>query len=239
MKLDIGYGDLFEIRRKECKAPAVSDFSVLYLSDFHFNKYSESITINIIRHINEMNPDIILLGGDYVDTKKGLKYFIKLLHFLSHRNNVFAVAGNHDYFFGIKTIEQVIVGNNIKWIEKKSILLNINDMVVQIDGNNLFRKNSESLFSILCLHKPINISHFKDNYDLAFGGHLHGCQLVLWQNNKGLFPGRLFYRWNLLETKLDNCQYIISKGLGDTLPIRYNCAKDMIFVNITSNAKLS
>jgi len=26
--------------------------------------------------------------------------------------------------------------------------------------------------------------------------------------------------------------YIISKGLGDTLPIRYNCRKDMIFVRV-------
>jgi uncharacterized protein len=49
---------------------------------------------------------------------------------------------------------------------------------------------------------------------------------------KGLFPGRFFYKWNILEKQIDGCLYAISKGVGDTLPIRYDCPKDILLVEI-------
>lgn len=32
-----------------------------------------------------------------------------------------------------------------------------------------------------------------------------------------------------------NCRYFISKGLGDTFPVRYNCPKDSILVEINTS----
>jgi predicted MPP superfamily phosphohydrolase len=82
------------------------------------------------------------------------------------------------------------------------------------------------------MHKPTDIKHFAERYNLAFAGHLHGCQFVLWKSNQKLFPGNFFYQFNILESIKNNCHYFISKGLGDTLPIRYNCKRDLIFIEV-------
>ncbi len=235
MKLAIGANDHFEVRHEQYPSGIAASFSILYLSDLHLNRLGKSIISKIITKINELNPDIILLGGDYVDSRKQLVYLDTLLQALSKRKNVFAIAGNHDYRFGISTIRQIMEANNIGWIENASATISIHNSTIQIDGSKPCIKKSKADFSILCLHQPVDIKRFKDQYQLAFAGHLHGCQFVLWQNDKGLYPGRFFYKWNLLEKREGNCRYFISKGMGDTLPARYNCAKEMIFVQVTGN----
>ena len=146
---------------------------------------------------------------------------------------MFAIAGNHDYFSGISKVKDVILANNIIWIEKASYVLNFQGRNIQIDGNQPGKALGNADFAILCLHKPIDVAPYQEKYNLVFAGHLHGGQFVFWQNKKGLFPGRFFYRWNILKAKIGNCNYYVSKGMGDTLPVRYNCKKDIIFVKVS------
>ena len=235
MKLEIGSNDHFEVRHEIYPANITGAFSILYLSDLHLNRFGKSIIEKIVSHINELDPDIILLGGDYVDFKRQLVHLDRLLKGLSHRKNVLAIAGNHDYRFGVDTIEKLMKANHIGWIENDSVTLSINNNTIRIDGSKPVAEKSQADFSILCLHEPVDINLFKNNYHLAFAGHLHGCQFVFWQNHKGLYPGRLFYKWNTLLKSQDDCRYYISKGMGDTLPVRLNCSKEMIFVQVTSN----
>lgn len=231
MKLEIGSGHSFEVRVEHCTVDGAEDFSVLYLSDFHFNKHSQAITTKIVDKIQELDPSIVLLGGDYVDSKSGFLYLTILMKALSQRENVFAIAGNHDYFWGISAIQTIITDHNALWIEKKSVTLDVQNTRIQIDGNQPTNQPADAGFSILCLHRPINIAAYKNTYDLVLAGHLHGSQFVFWQSEQGLYPGRWFYKWNRLKMQYDGGQYLISKGLGDTLPIRYNCKKDVILVN--------
>ncbi len=236
MKLEIGNHPNFEIRKEIHIHGMKKPFSILYLCDLHFNKWSETMVRKIIDCIDQLNPSLLLMGGDYVDSKKGLHYFKTLMKAIAHRENIFAIAGNHDYFWGLKTVQKVITENNGHWIEKSSNTIRMNGINVQIDGNKL-SSSIEADFRILCLHKPINLE--QHNYDLAFAGHLHGGQLVLKQTKKGLYPGRIFYKWNRLKIKFNSTILFISKGLGDTLPIRFNCKKDVIFINIQNQNKTS
>jgi len=105
-------------------------------------------------------------------------------------------------------------------------------LTIQLDGGRPAAPLPDTDFSILCLHKPMDVVKVAHRYKLIFAGHLHGGQVVLWSGEKGLYPGRLFYKWNRLSADFGNCQYLISRGLGDTLPIRYNCKKEAILVEI-------
>jgi predicted MPP superfamily phosphohydrolase len=234
MKLEIGYKHLFEVRKESFAAKCPEGFSILFMSDLHFNRYSGTTCLSIIDKINELNPDIILLGGDYADSKRGLYHLRVLLGSLSHRQNVFAVAGNHDHFFGFETIKDIMHENNVNWIEKSSDKFKFKGTIIRIDGNMLQEKGNEDL-SILLLHKPLDIAN--SSYDLSFAGHLHGSQFVFWRSGECLYPGRVFYKWNRLGFSNGNSRYFISKGMGDTLPIRYNCKKDMIFLEVGSSTQ--
>lgn len=235
MKLEIGYNKaLFEVRKVQLEYTNAGSFSVAYLSDFHFTRFSQDVTERLIEMLNELNPDIVLLGGDYLDSKNGIPHFETFLKSFADRKNVFAVAGNHDYSFGLEKIEKLITAANINWIEKKSVVVNIRNTNVQIDGNLPSAQNKAAI-AILCLHHPIDIEPYKKSYAMAFAGHLHGCQFVLWQSGESLYPGRLFYKWNVLQKKVGECIYYISKGLGDTIPARYNCKRDIVFVEVNKN----
>ncbi|MEO6228586.1 MAG: metallophosphoesterase [Ferruginibacter sp.] len=239
MKLEIGSNDHFEIRRVQCNAAAGKGFTVLYLSDLHFKRNSYQLIVKMIDQIDELNPDIILLGGDYIDFKSQLPKLDRLLEVLSKRDNVFAIAGNHDYTFNIDIIRERMERHNIYWLENNSVCVTINNSIIQLDGTKPGKRKASVDLAILCLHQPINIQKFHTEYDIAFAGHLHGCQFVFWQKDKKLYPGRLFYKWNLLEQTDGNCNYYISKGMGDTLPVRFNCSKEMVFVQVPANHSIN
>ncbi|MFN7119988.1 MAG: metallophosphoesterase [Saprospiraceae bacterium] len=232
-RLEIGYNFPVLVREEQLFNSDFESFSIMYLSDFHFNKYNGNLVLPIIKIIQQYDPAILLLGGDYVDTKGGFCHFTRLLYALSMRKNVFAVAGNHDYFYGINAIKESMLNNNIQWVEQSSVIISIKDIMIQIDGNKLSNdKNDSNCFKILCLHKPLNIKSITNNYHVAFAGHLHGCQCVLWENDKGLYPGRLFYPYNVLKTNVKNFHFYVSRGLSDTLPIRYNCSREAVLVRV-------
>lgn len=236
MKLEIGYNHPFEIRRETYVAGCNASFSVLYLSDLHFTRSSGQMTETIAAAIEKLDPSIILFGGDYSDSQHGLVHLNTLMQAVAHRKNVFAIAGNHDSRW-IERIKTIAYNNNVQWIEKRSVHVNIAGARIRIDGNCITTANSDCDFSILALHKPVNAEQMKNNYNLALAGHLHGSQFVFWRSGEGLFPGKLFYRWNILKTKADDCLYMISKGLGDTLPIRYNCKRDVLLIQVTPNTQ--
>lgn len=230
--LEIGYNHGFEIRNEVYFTAVKSEISVMYLSDLHFNKFSNKVVTDLIETINKINPTIILLGGDFTDSKKGLVQFENLLNGITNRKHIYAIAGNHDYFFGINKIKEICLQNNINWIEKTQVVIELTSLKILIDGNIVTENNLVYDLAILCLHKPIETKNLKRSYHLIFAGHLHGSQFVFWKKNESLFPGKWFYKWNILKQTNLNSLYLISKGLGDTLPIRYNCKKDILLVTI-------
>lgn len=234
MKLEIGYNHAFEVRHVGCVAPTGPEFTVLYLSDLHLTRCSGPTVRRLEETIARLNPRVILLGGDYVDSTQGLQHFTQLVEGLAKREHVFAIAGNHDLFFGVQKIQQLIEAHNLVWLADKPVEIHIDGRRVQITGNIARERAAGVDFSILCLHQPVDLTAVHCHFDLAFAGHLHGSQVVLWRSAQGLFPGRFFYRWNRLQATVGKCLYLISKGLGDTLPLRYNCPKDVVFVTLTS-----
>ncbi|PJJ61172.1 metallophosphoesterase [Hymenobacter chitinivorans] len=232
MRLEIGYNHDFEVREETYLTATGPTFTVLYLSDLHLTPWSGPTIRKLEQTITRLNPRLLLLGGDYVDYAKGLPHFARLMEFLATRELVFAVAGNHDTFFGLERLRQLAERNNLVWLTDTAVELTLDGHRVRISPVPITEPTEGVDFSILCLHKPLDVTTLRCLPDLAFAGHLHGSQFVFWQSAQGLFPGRFFYRWNILKATVGRCLYLISKGLGDTLPVRYNCRKDVVFVTV-------
>jgi uncharacterized protein len=234
MKLELGYDHPFEVRKYGCLAEGASGTRILYLSDFHYNRFGQRLAENVSSAIEEINPAIVLLGGDYADSKKGVNYFKRMMESITGGRKVFAIAGNHDRR-RIRQIRAIVEECNGVWLEKKSAIIDLGNFKIRIDGGLPATRSSEADFSILCLHRPIDTEDIAHRYQVIFAGHLHAGQMVLWQRENGLYPGRIIYKWNRLAARFGDCQFLISKGLGDTLPIRYNCRKDVILVELVSS----
>ncbi len=236
MKLEIGYNASFEIRKEVYFSDrCATGFSVLYLSDLHLNRAGGNLVQALIATLKLLDPSIILFGGDYVDSRAGLVHLQTLLKALAGRKHLFAIGGNHDSFFGAALLQEMFLAHNVSWLREQPSTICLGSAKIEISPDFKAPVSPEAPdFSILLLHRPVPLEKFQERYELAFAGHLHGCQAVLWKRKESLFPGRLFYRWNRLKAAGGACRYYISKGLGDTLPIRYNCKKDLLFVTVKS-----
>jgi len=231
MKLEIGYKYPPEVRRYTYPSEALSGKRLVYISDLHYHRVSRPRVNRHILQIRQLGPDILLLGGDYVDTPSGLSNFQHLIESVGH-TPVFAIAGNHDSPY-IRRIRAIVENSGASWIHNDKTTFQLGSARIKIDGTlPATSPGAETAdLSILCLHHPIDIQNIAHRYNLVFAGHLHGGQIVLWQNEKGLYPVKWRYPLNQLDMAYGACRYIISKGLGDTLPIRYACPRDIIVVD--------
>jgi hypothetical protein len=56
MKLELGYNHPFEIRRYHFLSEKFSGTRILYLSDFHYNRFGGRLAEHIAREVGEINP---------------------------------------------------------------------------------------------------------------------------------------------------------------------------------------
>ena len=64
-------------------------------------------------------------------------------------------------------------------------------------------------------------------------GHLHGGQCVLATRRGRLYPAAWIYRWHGLRFAEWGAVLLVSRGAGDTLPVRFNCPREVILCMIT------
>lgn len=231
-KFEIGYRFKDgEIRRENLVEKGFYNISIIYLSDFHFNGYGAELKDFILDSIHDIHPDLILFGGDYVDFQSGYKFLDELFSSVGIKYKCLAIFGNHDYFFGIEKLMVCMKSNNIEFIDEFKII-EINGVSIQIDSKRGGEENFNTDVNILLLHEPISRKKIKKKYDLILAGHLHGCQFKLWEKEGYSYPGAFLYANNFTRSYKQESLYLISKGLGDTLPIRYNCRKEILLINI-------
>lgn len=231
-KLELGHGASFEVREVACPASPGESFRVLYLADLHLTRWGGPLVNQLLAVIPQLDPQLVLLGGDYVDSRRGLPHFARLLQLLASYPHVYVVAGNHDRWFGLAELRGLVEAHHLVWLAGDTRLIELAGRRVQVSSRTDCPRAAGVDFSIVCLHEPRSLPPGPAAHDLVLAGHLHGGQVVLWQETKGLYPGRLFYRWNILQARLGRCLYVVSKGLGDTLPVRYNCPRDVVLVTV-------
>ncbi|WP_165305092.1 metallophosphoesterase [Pedobacter sp. SYP-B3415] len=232
MKLELGYNHDFEVRDTGMKLAGMPTLRILFISDLHFGWFSAKTVRKLLEKISELDPHLILFGGDYIDLPGGRRHLASLLGGLPPLANVFAIAGNHDYLFGLNRTRKIFESKGATWLHNTSTSITIGGREILLCGNTTSPPPTNAALSILFTHRPADFETCAKNFQIVFGGHLHGGQVVLWQNARGLYPGRLFYRWNVLEKRSATCRYFMSKGMGDTLPIRFNCKRDIILLRI-------
>ena len=73
------------------------DMTIAFLSDFQRRDADPAFVQRAVDMVNSRNPDLVLLGGDYVENSADEIPSIKPLKNLQSRYGVYGVMGNHDY----------------------------------------------------------------------------------------------------------------------------------------------
>ena len=207
---------------------------VLFISDIHLGLFqSEKVCRQILDTISLNKPELILIGGDLVDSRKGIPLIRAFIEKLSTVSKVAVVPGNHDHKACIKSIrEAVILGKGI-WLEDRPLLLICNKgRKCEIIGK-LEQLSGKHDYSVLCTHDP---AIFPDavarKINLTLAGHLHGGQFVLYRHRGINFPGYFLNKWTRDIHKIKDSVLIVSKGITELLPIRFNCPREVVLCTL-------
>jgi uncharacterized protein len=219
--LKIGSADRL-LLREECFGTNFG-LRLLYISDLHLSRRNEHIAAQVLEAAHHSQPDIIILGGDLVDTKHGLPLLLDTLRALPAP--VWAIAGNHDEIVGIDLVRACVESAGARWLDTELSL----SQGLTLSG----RCTPATDFTALCAHNPeVFPQAVACGFRLVLAGHLHGCQAVFGDWHGRWYPGAWFYRWNGPRFIQGESTMIVSRGVHDTLPVRWNCPREVILCSL-------
>jgi uncharacterized protein len=228
--------EIVERQETICFYGGQEKLSIIHISDIHL-WYSTTILKKLETIITKNNPDLIILTGDYYDTPKGAYNFRDFLCKISQKHTTLFIKGNHDNIYGTKISNLLLniqncfsVENNIYTLQSKKG--NRYNLTSWENRQNLPRIKNDK--NIILIHNPEKIKENElSNIDLILAGHLHGGQFIFFKTkNNSNFPGCLIYKHCADRKLINKTTLIVSKGLGDTFPLRLNCPKEIVKINI-------
>jgi predicted MPP superfamily phosphohydrolase len=211
---------------------------VLFVADIHAGPYMSRNRMNrLVERINAEEPDVVLLGGDYVGGRmKGAKIFYPAIAGVEAPEGVFAVMGNHDAWEGEEEAHTGMAEAGITLLENEAVRLERGGESIWIAGlEDAYTGSPDATaaaepitvedFAMLVSHNPDvfaeQLQPTKEYWDLAMAGHTHGGQVSLFGMISPFSPskhgGRYLHGWkNEWDTDI-----LISNGIGTvTAPIR-------------------
>lgn len=210
---------------------------IIFISDIQYDNpvyYLKKLSCKVVNMVNNMHPDIIILGGDIIHggdwtNKKVLKILGKL-----KAPHIIGVLGNHDYY-DLPEVKKFYKDNNFILLRNKGIEL----MGIRFYGVDDHRSGNPQVdnqkYDILISHNPDYFEEVPLNYSkLGISGHFHGGQIVLFGKAPAViseYGQKYRYGW----TKAQNMNVYVSSGLGGwlfNLPVRHNASPEIVVWNI-------
>ena len=183
------------------------NMTIAFLSDFQRRDADPAFVQRAVDIVNSKNPDLVLLGGDYVEKSIDELPSIAPLKDLKSRYGVYGVMGNHDYLaFGFArdvggdaALAQQIIGffetpnytndsqndgikilrNEKVIIDEKVTLIGLDDLWANLRDESKAHADKSTGYKILISHNQDELDIKKENADLYLFGHTHCGQIRL------------------------------------------------------------
>lgn len=232
---------------------------IAFATDFHVGCPSVGLeeTHAIVQKINEIKPDIILLGGDFLISGVLLGTKIKpapiaaILGELKAPLGVYSVLGNHDWWEDGQGMWRALEQQNIKVLENNVVHVSRDDGSFWLAGlaDDTTRKpdldatlaqvdNFDPV--IMLAHDPAAFMTMNDIPVVTLCGHTHGGQIVIPYVMPLVVPGRAPMKYAYGHIHEQERDLIVSSGIGTSiLPVRFGRRPEVVEINITGKGDVS
>jgi predicted MPP superfamily phosphohydrolase len=212
-------------------------FKIIFVSDIHHGKsYSIKRVRSLVEKVNKLKPDIILLGGDYVNSdKKYIEPCFDELRNLKATYGVYGVMGNHDHYEDAELTSKSMAKAGIVQLDNNGIWINKASDKIKIGGVGDLWEDKQDLrpilsetkvedFVLLMSHNPDFAEEINsDKIDLVLSGHTHGGQVTLFGLWAPLTPSSYGQKYKTGVIETPNTKVLVSNGIGNAMdyPIRF------------------
>lgn len=230
------------------KAAAAKEWTIAVASDIHLgNVVGNRHLTRLVKRVNAMNPDLILLPGDVIDDS--IEPFIRnqmsrTLEQLKAKHGIYAVLGNHEYYgghieefvsqmrsIGIPVLrdERVEIANSLYVAGRKDKTAETADPDGRLSAGELLAGMDLAKPVIMMDHQPTKFQQAADaGVDLLLCGHTHRGQFA---PNHWITKKLFELDWGYMMK--DAMHVIVSSGFGSWgPPIRIASRSEIIQVKL-------
>lgn len=227
--------NLINVKNVYIKDDQLVGMKIVYLSDLHYRKHDELKLKRIIQKVNQNKPDLILFGGDFVnsfdnDKELNIKKIKSYISLLKSNYGIYAILGNHDE--NINDLDIKILNNSNIYIKNKNLyIIGVEDETIGSPNLDL-AFNGTNIPRILLIHNPDLYPIINEKVNLVLAGHNHGGQINIPIIGPLFIPAKTGrkYLYGFYDDKYK--KMFVTRGLGTSiLPIRFNCPPEIVVVN--------
>jgi len=219
---------------------AFHGYRVAFLTDTHVVGFvRREFYRAVVDQVNRFDPDLILLGGDFVTWRRHIPLMADvLLTDLKARDAVLAVLGNHDYWANGDEVKAAMSAKGVQFIINKSHVIRRNGAelpVVGIDEVYRGQPDVDAAFAGVKRGPRIGVTHHPDlidqvddrRIDLLVCGHTHGGQIRLPFFGPLVVPSKHEGRYAAGFHRVGEVLMYVSRGIGAIPPIRILCRPEV------------
>lgn len=215
---------------KRYRVKGIGKKRIVFVSDFHIGKYEIARLKKIVKKINELNPDLVLSGGDFIKGHSG-RHSLPIEQTVKELKNINApmitVLGNHDLSFDKYSVKTTLEQNGITVLDNTNT--KVGDFSISGIGDKRVNPAQISLalegtngYRIVLSHTPDIYFDVKDDVDLILAGHVHGGQVRVPFFGALICPSKYGTKFSCGDFNETQNRMIVTKGLGTSiLPVRF------------------
>jgi predicted MPP superfamily phosphohydrolase len=185
------------VRRVTVPLPnlAAPSYTIVQLTDVHIGwTLGAHFARTVVEKVNALSPDLIVLTGDIVDGHvRELASEVEPLRELSAKDGVYAVTGNHEYYWNVDAWLAHLGSLGIRYLRNEHVVIRDAFTLAGTDdissramasghGEDIPRAlagRDPALPTVLLAHHPQSLRGARTaGVDLQLSGHTHGGQLL-------------------------------------------------------------
>ena len=244
-----------DVREVKVVIPGLSKeydgYRVVQLTDLHVSRLLTGAWLRqVVEKTNALNADLILLTGDMIDgTVANRKNDVSSLALLNAHDGVYAVTGNHEYYFDADAWTTEFTRLGLHFLNNQHLVLSRNGARLVIAGitddvaaeygsappdlSSALSGTAPSDKIILMSHRP---GHARESADagvsLQLSGHTHGGMIygldkIIAPANNGYVSGH--YQVNAMSLYVSN-----GTGLWNGFPLRLGKPAEITLLTLHS-----
>jgi predicted MPP superfamily phosphohydrolase len=231
------------------RAPSAPPLRIAFASDFHVGATTDERVIRAAcAAIDALEPDVLLLGGDFVSVRgDDIHVLAPLLAAIRAPLGKYGVFGNHDLRANRPVVGEALRQAGVRVLVNETAQLpapHDDVTIIGLDDPIRGTPNGELLAGVegtrvLLMHAPDGLLAAGDEaFDLALCGHTHGGQIVMPGGVMPYLPhGELSRSYPGGRYRIGDGErrtLIVSRGVGcSTVPIRLLCQAEVHLVTLS------
>ncbi|MGH1158672.1 metallophosphoesterase [Bacillus mycoides] len=236
-----------EVKITSSKIPSsFKGYKILQISDLHNKKFGDNQDV-LIQKVKSINPDIIAITGDLIDSKSyDAEMSMQVIRELVKEYPVYFVTGNHEKWSGkYNSLEKKLKKQHVTVLRNEHVIIQKGGHEINLLGiddpefntgdidegsivkdaivkDAIVKAKIETLpdrYNVLLSHRPEFLEAYADEQvDLVLSGHAHGGQVRLPFIGGLVAPNQgILPKYTAGLYEQQNTSMIVSRGLGNSI----------------------